>query len=214
MRTRPIICSISVIVFAGLLASCASKPYDYSNYRAHPPRSILVLPPLNDSTDVGATYGYLATITKPIAELGYYVFPVAVVDQVLKENGLPTAGEMHQISLKKVHDLIGADAVLYATIKQYGSKYQVISSTTVVAAEAELVDVKTGILLWKGSVNLQVSSSSGNILVDLIASPFEQAVNQSTDQAHNVSATANSILFNTKDQGLLPGPYYPQDKPQ
>jgi hypothetical protein len=214
MIKRRIICGLCVVAVALLLGGCASAPYDYTNYRAHPPRSILVLPPLNNSTEVGATYGYLSTITRPIAEMGYYVFPVAVVDQVLKENGLPTAGEMHTISLKKVHELIGADAVLYATIKQYGSKYQIISSTTVVAAEAELVDVKTGLLLWKGAVNLQISSSSGNIIVDLVASPFEQAVNQSTDQAHKVSAIANAQLFTTKNQGLLPGPYFPQDKKQ
>src|SRR5262245_6417390 len=81
----------------GLLApGCVTAPYDYTNYRLHPPRSIVVLPPLNQSTAVEATYGYLTTVTRPLAERGYYVFPIAVVDQFLKENGLPSAGEMHQ----------------------------------------------------------------------------------------------------------------------
>ena len=44
--------------------------------------------PLNASPDVKATYSYLSTVTRPLAERGYYVFPVAVVDQVLKDNGL------------------------------------------------------------------------------------------------------------------------------
>jgi hypothetical protein len=199
---------------AVMLTGCATKPYDYTNYRAHSPRSILVLPPLNESTDIGATYGYLSTVTKPIAEKGYYVFPVAVIDQMMKENGLPTAGEMHQVPLKKIHEIIGADAVLYVTLKQYGSKYQVVSSTTVVAAESKLVDVKTGTLIWEGKVNFQQGTSSGNIIVDLIATPIEQAVNQSTDQAHNLSGQANVQMFTLKDQGLLSGPYAPQDKQQ
>ena len=199
---------------AVMLTGCASKPYDYTNYRAHSPRSILILPPLNESTDIGATYGYLSTVTKPIAEKGYYVFPVAVIDQMMKENGLPTAGEMHQVSLKKIHDIIGADAVLYVTLKQYGSKYQVVSSTTIVAAESKLVDVKTGTLLWEGKVNFQQGSSSGNLIVDLIATPITQAVNQSTDQAHNLSGQANVQMFTLKDHGLLSGPYAPQDTQQ
>jgi hypothetical protein len=202
------------LVTLGLLTGCASKPYDYTNYRACPPRSILVLPPLNNTTDMGATYGYLSTVSFPIAERGYYVFPVAVVDQVMKENGLPTAGEMQQVSLKKIHEIVGADAVLYTTITQYGSKYQVLSSTTVVAAEGKLVDVKTGTVLWTGKVNLAQGTSSGNLLVDLIATPIEQAVNQSTDQAHGLCVGANTILFNTKDHGLLTGPYFPQDQKQ
>ena len=103
-----------------MLVGCAApKPYDYTNYRQHLPRSILVLPPLNESTDVKGTYSYLSTVTFPLAELGYYVFPVAVVDQFLKENGMPTAGEMHQVPLNKVRDIVGADAVLYVTLLQY-----------------------------------------------------------------------------------------------
>lgn len=40
------------------------------------PRSILVLPPMNSSVDVNAPYSYLSTISTPLAEKGYYVFPV------------------------------------------------------------------------------------------------------------------------------------------
>ena len=40
-----------------MLAGCATQPgYDYSAFRESRPRSILVLPPLNDSPDVNATY--------------------------------------------------------------------------------------------------------------------------------------------------------------
>ena len=194
-----------------MMTGCVT-PYDYTTYREHPPRSILVLPPINQSTDIRATYGYLSTVTKPIAEMGYYVFPVGVIDQVMKENGLPTAGEMHAVPLDKIHEVIGADAVLYCVITQYGSKYQVISSTTVVTVEAKLVDVKTGKLLWAGKGNLAQSSSSGNIIVDLIASPINQAINQSTDQAHGLSAMVNTQLIMTKDRGLLTGPYFPKEK--
>src|SRR5437868_8617491 len=106
------ICSrLAALLSVGLLlAACQTvKPYDYTNFRAHPPRSILVLPPLNESTAIEGTYGYLTTVTRPVAERGYYVFPVAVVAQFMKENGLPTAHEMHEAPLAKVAEITGAD---------------------------------------------------------------------------------------------------------
>ncbi len=195
-----------------LLAGCAAPaPYDYTNFRLHPPRSILVLPPLNESTDVRGTYSYLSTVTFPLAELGYYVFPVAVVDQFLKENGMPTAGEMHQVPLNKVVEILGADAVLYVTLLQYGSKYQVINSATTVQVKARLVDTRTGLLLWEGTgMAQQNSGGSGNIFADLIAAAITQAVNSGTDSAHDCCRPANTSLFYTKNYGLLYGPHHPE----
>ncbi len=195
-----------------VLAGCTTvKPYDYTNFRAHPPRSILVLPPLNESTAVEGTYGYLSTVTQPIAERGYYVFPVEVVDQYLKQNGMPTAGEMHQVPLNKVVDIIGADAVLFVTLKQYGSKYVVLNSVTTVQVEAKLVDTRSGILLWEGTgLAEQRGAGSGSLLADLIAAAVTQAINSKTDRAHQVSRLANAQLFYPKDTGLPYGPYNPQ----
>lgn len=205
--------SLCVAIAAGfILTGCVAKPYDYTVFRAHPPRSILVLPPLNRSTDTRGTYGYLSTVSKPLAEMGYYVYPVVVVDHLLKENGLPTAGEMHQIPLNKIRDIIGADAVLYITLKEYGSKYMIISSVTSVAVEAKLVDVKTGLTIWEGKSRAEQSSSSGNIIADLIVAAVDQAINSSTDHAHQLSGMANVLLLVPKDHGLLFGPYYPQDR--
>jgi hypothetical protein len=192
---------------AGLAASgCAVKGYDYTDYRAYPPRSILVLPPVNEGTDIRATYGYLSTVTRPIAELGYYVFPVALVDQLLKENGMPTPGEMVQVPLDKVR----ADAVLYITLKQYGTRFQLLASTTVVVADARLVDTRTGTVLWRGRLAAEEgSASTGNILSDVVGALLTQAINQSTDRARGVAERANA-QFATKDRGLLHGPYSPQ----
>lgn len=203
----PVLCA----AFCGLLlAGCATKPRDYTNFRAHPPRSILVLPPLNESTDVKGTYSYLSTVTMPLAEGGYYVYPVAVTDHFLKENGLPTAGEMHQAPLDKIRDIIGADAVLYVTLKQYGTKYLVLSSATTVTAAGRLVDTRTGTLLWEGTVSAQEGTGgSGNVIADMIGAAVGQVVSKSADHAHSVSRTANAQLT-VPGRGFLYGPYHPR----
>jgi hypothetical protein len=207
--SRYLICLI--IAMQGFLCgACATLP-DYTNFRRHRPRSILVLPPLNESITVEATYGYLSTVTLPLAEMGYYVFPVSVIDLFMKENGMPTAGEMHQAPLHKIREIIGADAVLYVTIEQYGTKYAVISSNTIVRVRAKLVDTRTGTLLWAGKANAQQGSGgSGSLLVDVIAAVIHQAVGTASDEAHDVSRTANAILLTREHDGLLYGPYHPK----
>jgi len=200
-----------VAVVATVWLSGCAAPRDYTALREHMPRSVLVLPPLNESLDVKATYGVLSTVTEPLAEMGYYVYPVAVIDLFLKENGLPTAGEMHQIPLNKIDEIIGADAVLYMAIEEYGTKYTVLDSSTIVRLKARLVDVKTGDLLWDGYVDVRVSSSSGsNSLIGmLVSATVNQVVASSTDEAHGVSAQANTQLFTTRNKGLLFGPRHP-----
>lgn len=202
---------LPAILLLSLLTGCVA-PQDYTELRAHRPRSILVPPPLNESTDTAATYGYLSTVTQPLAEQGYYVFPVAVIDQFFKENGMPTAYEMHQAPLKKIEEVFGADAVLYTRVKQYGSKYTVFNSATIVDVEGQLVDVKTGTTLWKNHALYQMNSSDGGggLIGAVIGAAITQIVNSSTDQAHNLCPAANTQLLQIKNRGLLFGPYHPK----
>jgi hypothetical protein len=209
-RGLGIVCISACIV---LLYGCAT-PRDYTEYYEHFPKSILVIPPINESMDIRATYSVLSTMTRPLAERGYYVFPVAVVDQFLKENGLPTAGEMQQIPLDKIDSIIGADAVLYVTINDYGTKYIVVDSNTRVRQTARLVEVKTGIQLWDGYVNYAESASGGgnNIIAAMIAALLNQVVADTSDQAHQASEEASVQLISKPGHYLLNGPYHPEFK--
>jgi hypothetical protein len=87
---------------------------------------------------------------------------------------------------------------------------------TTVSAEAKLVDVKTGLTLWEGSVTVQQNSSDsgGGIIGALVTAALTQVINSKMDPAHNVSSMANVQLFETPDHGLLHGPYFPKDKQQ
>jgi hypothetical protein len=176
------------------------------------PRSILVLPPLNESTNVNAPYVYLSTVSRPLAECGYYVFPVAVIDALMKENGLPDAGEMHKVPLNKIKEVIGDDAVLYVTIEDWGQKYQVVSSTTVVKARAKLVDVATGVTLWTGTEQMSQGSGGGEkgTIGMLVAALVTQVVASMTDPTHDISRQATSAMVFNQSNGLPLGPRHPQ----
>jgi hypothetical protein len=175
------------------------------------PRSILVLPPLNESVDVNASYIWLSTITMPVAERGYYVFPVAVVDAFMKDNGLPGPDEMHSVSLQKLREVFGADAVLYVIIEDWGQKYVVLSSNTVVRARARLVDTASGIEIWQGRADFTESSSSGSsdLLSMVISAALEQIIDTTSDATHGVARQANAQMVYDPRAGFLPGPRSP-----
>ncbi len=194
-----------------VISGCATTPpFDYSSFRNHRPRSILVLPPLNQTTDVNASYTYLSTITQPLAECGYYVFPVAVVDAYLKENGLPSSEEMHGVALKKIRDIIGADAVLYVMIEEWGQKYIVIQSVTTIKAKAQLVDTASGNIIWQGTQAVsQGSGGGGDPIAMLISAAITQIINKAADFTHGLSRGANHAMVYDANQGFLAGPYLP-----
>lgn len=209
---------ISALVVAVLLSACASQPpakLDYTAYKASKPRSILVLPPLNNTPDVNAGYSVLSLLTYPLAESGYYVLPVALVDSTFKQNGLTVAGDIHQVTPAKLRDIFGADAALYVTISKYGATYTVLDSVTVVAASARLVDLRTGAELWSGSASAssaenQNNNNGGGLVGMLISAAIKQIAHNLSDSGHDVAAiTSNRLLYAGHYNGLLFGPYSP-----
>ena len=201
----------SALAIILLLSGCATTtPYDYTALKNSKPRSIVVIPPNNTSIEVNAPYIYLSTLTRPLAEKGYYVFPVSVIDHFLKENGLPTPADMNNIPLDKIGEHIGADAVLYISIQDWGQKYQIIQSTTTVNASLRLVDVKTGALLWETTAIAQSSSGDGGggLIGSLVGAIATQVLASTiSDPTPDIARQANYIAINNEERGLLDGPY-------
>ncbi|WP_300751387.1 DUF799 domain-containing protein [Janthinobacterium sp.] len=202
------------LVPAMLAVGCASNKqaaYDYTAFKAAKPRSIVVLPPLNDSPEVNAGNSVYAQVTYPLAEAGYYVLPVAVVSETFKQNGLTDAHDIQGVDPKKLSEIFGADAALYMSIARYGSTYTVIDSVSVVSVKAKLVDLKTGTLLWEGassaSSNEGNNNGGGGLIGALVAAAVKQIINSSTDASHPIAGVANARLLSAgSPNGLLYGP--------
>lgn len=206
---------LTVILSLMLSVGCATQhPYDYSALEASAPRSILVVPPLNNTVEVNAPYIFLSTISRPLAEKGYYVFPVSVIDNFMKSNGLPTPEEMNQVPLDKLYEIIGADAVLYTTIDDWGQQYQLLSSAATVSAEMKLLDAKSGQLLWNARAFAQQTSSDGggSLVGALVGAVVDQVAGSMADRTPELSRQANSAAINDFRSGLLNGPYRPVEE--
>ncbi|MEO4017551.1 MULTISPECIES: DUF799 domain-containing protein [Pseudomonas] len=211
----------SLKLMAGLLAlavlgGCVSpKTVDYSAYKQSRPKTILVLPPLNNSPDVKASYSLLSQVTYPLAEAGYYVLPIALVDETFRQNGLTTPADIHQAPANKLQEIFGADAALYITVTDYGTRYMIISSETVVTASAKLVDLKSGTTLWTGSARASSeeggNNGGGGLIGMLITAAVKQIINSSTDAGHPIAGVTSARLLSAgQPAGLLYGPRSPK----
>ncbi|MDY4593882.1 MAG: DUF799 domain-containing protein [[Pasteurella] aerogenes] len=204
-----------------LLSACQShqtEPFDYTAFKESRPKSILVLPPLNESPEVKGTWGMLTATTMPLSEAGYYVFPVAVVAETFKRNGLSNPADIHEVKLDKLRTIFGNDAVLYITIKDYGTRYQVFQSLTNVSADAKLVDAINGKTLWNGTVTASDAgqkSNNGGLLGALLGAVIDQVAGTLGDKGYDVAQDAGLLLLSpTKKNGILYGPrspHYQQD---
>ncbi|MCK6395173.1 DUF799 domain-containing protein [Zoogloea sp.] len=210
--------AVSAAVLAATVTGCAvnRQPHDYTAFKQSRPASILVIPPLNNSPDVAATYSMLSQVTLPLAEAGYYVFPVSLVDETFRQNGLVNPAEMNEVKLQKLREIFGADAALYISIKHYGTTYVVLSSESRVTADATLVDLRTEQVLWKGSATASSAegrNSGGGLVGLLVQAVVSQIVESSTNRSHPIAGVASyRLLAAGMPNGILYGPRSPKYK--
>jgi hypothetical protein len=202
---------IALLGFVALVAGCATRPsrYDYSQFRTEGPRSILVVPVINKSIDVNAPDYFLATIATPLAERGYYVFPVNMVKSVLADDGLSDANLVHQGDPRRLGELFGADAVMYISIERWDAKYIVLATTVTVELNYTLKSTHTGTVLWKNhqTVVYQPQQSGGGGLAGLIANAVAAAITKAAPNYMPLARQANGGAVNLKGTGLPAGPY-------
>lgn len=154
----------AVVLLATLGSGCAVVPRrDYSAFFEHHPRSILVVPARNDTTAVDAPDILNTTITRSLAERGYYVFPVYLTQDILRDLGLTNEGLVHTLSPQRYREIFGADAVLFVTITDWTTKYLFIASTVTVKLHYKLVDTHTGLVIWEGIRQAQRQSGGRSI---------------------------------------------------
>jgi hypothetical protein len=199
-----------------LLGGCASPPpaYDYSAFRVSKPASLLVLPPLNDTPDIKATPGVLATATLPLAEAGYYVLPVTLVDETFRQNGLTSPNDIQAVSITKLREIFGADAAVYLRVRQYGTSYRVLGSETRVTVDGRIVDLRSGQMLWAGSATASSQENQNNsqgVLGLLVTALVHQVIGNLSDASFDYAGIANQrLLGSPRANGVLAGPRSPR----
>jgi len=182
-----------------LLAGCGSParkrvPFDYGAYIASDPRSVLVAPVVPVVQERRASRFFLATITEPLAERGYYVFPVRMSLELEKLAGFTGrapedySGERLEERAAELAALFGTDSVLFVRIVEWDYRIKGLGEaienpvdpvgTHTVAMEYHLTDDR-GKTLWRAKQQIALQKGGGNIFTEIwnfFASPLHPEV--------------------------------------
>ena len=201
----------SLILLCAFLAGCVTQPTkkDMSAFAAAAPRSILVVPTINKSLDVDAPNYVLASLPLPIAEKGYYVFPVNTTKYVLEQEGFYEGEQIHKQPTELLAKLFAADAVLYVSINQWDAQFMLISTTVTVDFDYRLV-AKDGTEIWKENKRMQYSpqnNNSGSGIGMLISAVVNAAMTRAAPNYMPLTKQANQQVFLLGVNPLPDGPY-------
>lgn len=187
-----------------VLAGCASAQAqrDWSAFKTAAPRSILVVPAINMSLNVDAPSYLLTTLTEPLAEKGFYVFPVNTVKYVLEQEGYYEAEQVHRQPPEALAKLFGADAVLYVTIKRWDVAGLIMTGTSTVQVEYRIVN-KDGTDIWQTSERLQWDVES-NLLHNLVVSALRDPI---SNEEKLMTLVINHKVFVQGPNPIPNGPY-------
>lgn len=113
-----------------ILSSCSSyekitKGEKYAKMYEEAPVSLLVMPPINNTTNVEAKELCYATVAYHLAEAGYYVLPSNITLEILREESAYDAENYIDAPLGKFKEYFGADAAVFPVIDRWiiNSKY-------------------------------------------------------------------------------------------
>lgn len=209
---------VSSTLILAVLTGCVAQPvkHDMSAFHAAAPRSILVVPTINKSLDVDAPNYVLAALPVPIANKGYYVFPVNTTKYVLEQEGFYEGERIHQMATPELAKLFGADAVLYVSINRWDAQYAFITTVVTVEFDYRLVN-KDGAEIWKESKRMQYqpqNNNSGSPIAMLVVAVINAAVTRAAPNYMPLTRQANQEVFISGVNAIPDGPYRPASSKQ
>lgn len=119
---------ILYILLSAMLVSCGiitnsetnnTRLSQYPKMYDEAPVSILVMPPINNTTSIEAKELLYTSISKPLAEAGYYIISPHLSMDILKAESAYDAELFVNASLDNFAKFFGADAVIFSQIDRW-----------------------------------------------------------------------------------------------
>ena len=197
---------IFILGICCLLVLTACGPTHMTKYEAFPrvyaerPLAILVLPPINETTAADAKEYYSTTIAEPLSFSGYYVFPIEVISEIMKNEGLYDTEALLNLPPNKFKEFFGADAVMYIWIKKWSTSYYVVGGNVSVSIRSAIKSTTSGDDLWQyeGTIIEDTTvTSGGGGLAGLVVAIVATAVKTATTDYVPIAKRANYMILNT-----------------
>jgi len=209
LKKKRVLELIIILSCFSLLNGCATGIRNYTKKDLFPkmyeekPLTILILPPMNESTAADAKEFYATTIQEPISFFGYYTLPYVITSEIFKMEGIYDSELLYNQSLSKFHEFFGADAVLFTTIRKWDKNYYVLAANLIISIDCELKSTKTSDTLWKynGTIVIDLSGNSGGGIAGLIVDAIETAVKTAATDYVPHAKTANYMALKSIPYG-------------
>jgi hypothetical protein len=202
--------AVLAVFLTGCVTTAPKK--DLSAFQAAAPRSILVVPSVNKTLDVDAPSYLLSTLTVPLAEKGYYVFPVHTIKTVLEQEGFYEGEQIHAQPPESLAKMFGADTILYVTINRWDAQYALFTTVVTVDFDYRIVN-KDGAELWATKQQMQYrpdnSNNAGSPLAQLLVAAINAAVTRAAPNYIPLTRQANAQVFILGPSAIPNGPYKP-----
>lgn len=203
------------VVLCCVATSCGmfnsvTRESQYAKMYEEKPITLLVMPPINNSANVEAKDLLYTSISRPLAEAGYYVISPLLAMDVLKAESAYDSEMFFDAPLTAFQNFFGADAVVFSVIDSWKKKGLGIQTKI----RYVIKSAYTNEILFDRScdlyLDLSINSGTGGALgalIDLAASVINTAA---TD--HIIAARkANYFIVRDIPRGKY-SPQYMQDK--
>ena len=185
--------------------STVTRESQYAKMYEEKPVTLLVMPPINNSTNVEAKDLLYTSISRPLVEAGYYVISPLLAMDVLKAESAYDSEMFFDAPLTAFQNYFGADAVVFSVIDTWAKKGMGIETKI----RYVIKSAYTNEILFDRScdlyLDLSVDSGANGLLgtlVDLAASAINTAA---TD---HIKAARKANYFILRD--IPRGKYSPE----
>ena len=197
---------VVIVIFTSCNSVAPLKMSDaYKGIYSEQPLSILIMPPINKTTNVEAKEYFHSSLNVPLANAGYYVIPPFMSIEMLKRESAYDAELFLNEPMTKFGDVFQADLALFTIIHKWAKSYSIVK----VDVEYILKSTKTNEVLYsrRGEVDFNTSiSAGGGLLLDIALT----AVNTAATKYIDVARITNLYTFKDLPKGKY-SPIYRTD---
>ena len=208
-RLFPIIALVAFVSSCGT-ANQVTRESQYAAMYDDMPLTILVMPPINNTSNVEAKDLLYTSISRPLAEAGYYVISPLLAMDILKAESAYDAELFIDKPLTMFKDYFGADAVVFSQIDDWAKKGFGIETKI----RYIIKSTASGEILFDRSCDLYLDlqqSSGGNSWISTLVDLAVSAISTATTDHIAAARKANYFIFRDIPRGKY-SPMYLQDK--
>ncbi len=138
------------LTFTACTTSLQSKVAGNLNHVSEQQQSVAILPVEILKKDQKETARMLRRgLYAHLKESNFNLIERYIVDGLLKQHGLNNPADFLKINPMRFAEILGADAVLISRVNKVERSYLVVHSSIEIGVSAQLVDTRTGEILWR-----------------------------------------------------------------